>query len=108
MPLCLALKHLIAVESSFSQVVDYARAIKRACTKTYGDGSKSPGHPYNSIGVPFRNEDPHGRGQFHLQPIDSTFIVSLTLGGSQVSRGDHNRQRSPQTFNNIWYVDKEG
>lgn len=42
LPLCLASKKLIAFETTFPQVVGYAKTIEQAYLETYGGGGKSP------------------------------------------------------------------
>lgn len=47
LPLCLALDHLIAIESSFSKEVDHARTIERAYIETYRGRGVRPCHQYS-------------------------------------------------------------
>lgn len=42
--------------------MDYAKVTKKACIKTYGDGSKRSCHQYSSIGTLFGMEDPSDGG----------------------------------------------
>lgn len=51
LPLYLASKHLIAIGISFSQIVDYAKAIERAYIETYRGVSNKLCHQYNVIGI---------------------------------------------------------
>ena len=53
MPFHLALEHLIAVKSLFSEVVDHAMVTERAYFDTYGGGSKMPYQYYSGSGIPF-------------------------------------------------------
>lgn len=51
LPLCLVSKNLIAVIYFFSHIINYMRAIKRACNKTYKGRGKRTCHRYRAIGI---------------------------------------------------------
>lgn len=61
----------------------------RACIKTYGNGNKRTYYRYSVIGILFKCEDPFSGCRLHLHPISSTQVAFYTMGGSQISRGDH-------------------